>query len=142
MAQSENLNRAHVSVLARRFGEQLKEINLILVYSLDGINGQISLPKLIEAMAELEALQGRSLSKGESERRLQEAQDGAKFASAQVQSGFPVLYAHAAVAIWAAIETFVEDLVVFGLLDDKSLLQKRRISEDSHSIGRIRGTRP
>jgi hypothetical protein len=57
---------------------------------------------------------------------LNQAEETAKFATSQETAGFPVLYAHAVVAIWAAIETFIEDLVVCSLLhyvqkDDENL---------------------
>ena len=64
------------------------------------------------------------MSEEEREKRLSEAKARAKFAIAQIRAGFPVLYSHAIVAIWSAIETFIEDFVVNSLVENQSHLQK------------------
>jgi hypothetical protein len=118
------LKHPEVGKLAGRFQDQIIEIDRILQFSLNGIRSQLAAPKAVEAIAKFKALKGTPMPEDEHQRSLSQAEDRARFAASQKKAGFPVLYSHAVVAIWSAIETFSEDLVVYSLLYDKNYLQK------------------
>lgn len=115
------------SAIFRRFADQVYEINRILSFSMNGIARETAAPKVVEAIESYKEMDGKPSSPEVVEKQRAEAHARAAFAQAQIDSGFPVLYAHATVAIWGAIEVLVEDLVVDGLMSDKKYLEKEAL---------------
>lgn len=97
------------------FSQQVEEIDRILAFSIEGITREKGARQIIDALADWHAASGKPVPTEELEGRRQRAQERAEFASTQIASGFPVLFGHATVALWSALETLVDDIVVASL---------------------------
>jgi len=106
-----------------RATDALDEINRVLHLSIRGIAQMAKSAALVEALENLERDNGEALSK-EAESRIERAQREAQFAQKEVDRGFPVLHAHAVVAIWGVLEAIIEDLVLAYLENEPDLLSQ------------------
>lgn len=123
------------SEFAHRFHDDLHEMEHVLHLSIRGLLQATALPQVVDVLAEYDATRGSTRSPAELEREREEAKAEAAFAAKERERGFPVLYGHAAVALWAALETVFEDAVVATLQDFPELLREKPLAKITIPLG-------
>ncbi len=112
-----------VSATFHRFHDHVHEIDRVLRLCIDGLMSVASSVPLVEALANLDKFEKDDFDSDASARHVDSARRRAEFAQHEIDRGFPILHAHALVAIWGGLEAFVEDLVTVWLSNDASALQ-------------------
>jgi hypothetical protein len=114
--------------------QYIEQINHLLHLSMRNIAQTTKAPALVEAILNLEASdKGTELSEAQ-RARLVEAESDAKFAQLEMEQGFPLLHAHALVAMWGAVEVTINDYLVALLLHDPTALAQEAISKTRISV--------
>lgn len=113
--------------LMQRFEEfanfQLKMVTLINV-ALESLHRFPAHLNLVEAVQEAKRSRGEAVD----DKYLKNARENdAPLIREEVEKGFPFFYSMSAVAIWSAIEAFVEDQLSFCIEADPKLLEKEQI---------------
>ncbi len=108
-----------------RFGKRLAEIHQVLVVSMRGLHdlGR-SFPLVRAVEAHRRATEGRSKR---AERLLELTRQQAALARREVKRDFPLLHAHAIVAIWSALETVAEDALAAHVRADRGVLKNEAL---------------
>jgi hypothetical protein len=88
--------------------------------------------RLAEAMAK------SSFAKTEPE-RVPEAQELSTLATSEVERGFPLLHAHATVALWGSLEVAIDDLVVSWLLNVPGAMSEGKLGQVRLRVAEIEG---
>lgn len=101
--------------------DAVDEIDRVLHLSMRGIANVAASVPLVEALANLDRVRGEG-DPVEAERKIATARREADFAEKEAARDFPVLHAHATVALWGVLEATVEDLVLAYLENDPSCL--------------------
>ncbi len=109
------LHRAH---------EAVHEIDRVLHLSRRGITQIAHSVPLVEALLEVERVRGTAVDPAERQRQIDAARREAEFAQREVEHGYPVLHAHATVALWTTLEVGIEDLVLAHLEHEPKHLAK------------------
>jgi hypothetical protein len=73
---------------------------------------------LVAALADYERFNGEEVDNN----ALKEEKDDADFAQTEVEKGLPILYGQGSIWMWGYLEAFIEDLTVFCLDNDPSLM--------------------
>lgn len=115
-----------------RFAKRLTEIHQILVVSMRGLHDLgCSFPLAQAVEAARRTTEGRS--KG-AEHWLELTRQQATLARREVRRDFPLLHAHAVVAIWSSLETVAEDALVAYVRIDRNVLHNEALKRIRVSI--------
>lgn len=98
--------------LLRRFADYCEEVKLLHRISVRAIAQAKASANLMKAVTDYEGDDTE-----EDKRRLAEMDEDVVLAEKEIEKGFSTVNAQAVVALWAGLETFVEDLVVLWLLN-------------------------
>lgn len=115
----------YAAVPLQRFLDSWKSDFRLLHLSMRGIRVLTGMPGIFQALipgAEPEE-QARLNS------NLTEAKKEAELAENECKTGFPLLHAHALVAMWAALEVAIEDMLVSILLNEPEVLKKEAFAK-------------
>lgn len=110
----------YASAPLRRFLVSWESDFCLLHLSMRGISVLSGRPRVFEALipgAEVEEQEKLSTD-------LREARREAELAENELRMGFPLLHAHALVAMWSALEAAIEDMLVGILLNEPDVLRK------------------
>jgi hypothetical protein len=107
--------------------DRTERLGQLLHLSMKGISMIRAVPKMIEAIAKAEGGEGE-----DRQERKEMAEKEAELARREVSEGFPVLHAHATIALWSALESSVRLFVVRWLQHYKpamgvEIVQKLRV---------------
>jgi hypothetical protein len=106
-----------------RFLSFVTEDHVLLHLSISGILMLSKHDKLAEVLYETRDNQ----EDVEEAAQLKESRRVAALARQEIERGFPLLHAHATVALWSALESLVEDIAVSWLANDPTTLQLDRV---------------
>lgn len=95
-------------------------------------------PKAIEALAEYDKLKG-VFDDGDTQRRLEEAQQDADLAQSEIDNGFPVLHEQALISLWGSLEALVKTVVVAWLSNDPTCFKAKEFEKLKVSLGDYMG---
>lgn len=98
----------------------VEEADQVLRMSMTGISMLQAVPQAVKAIAK--ATGGESTD--EFQRKLEQADQQALLAAAQVGAGFPLLYGHATVAIWGVLEATIPKMVTYWLCDNPEAISQ------------------
>lgn len=104
--------------------DYLAETNEVLELCLQGLSHVQTMPGLAEALEGYDSGTPTQVLLP----KLQDLRRRAGLAKAEIERGFPVLHAHASVALWGTLDALVADLVLACLLNDSALLKAERFS--------------
>lgn len=114
-----------VSKPFRRFVDFLDEIHQVLTLSAQGITQISRMVPLAEALADLaehDRLRSEADPSGDdSEPDLHLTRQQAELAQTEIDRDFPLLHGHSVVAIWSALESLAEDVLVSHLKNCASI---------------------
>lgn len=126
--EDKNSIYAHLKPILARHLDYIDEMHTVLGLSIQGIEGiKLLLPGL-----------AKSYECGDMEPNLSEDRRNdirtnlaarTALASEEIERGFPVLYSHATVALWSAVEAFSTDLAVGLLKYEPDLLTHKALSK-------------
>lgn len=105
--------------------EQGKQIDDILVISMRGISALRAMPKVMKVLMKVEG--EMESPNGPRPEHLELAEREAQLATTEVDRGFPLLHAHAAVALWGSLEVLVEDFLVAWLANTPDALRNEAL---------------
>jgi hypothetical protein len=118
----------HLKPILQRHLDYIEEMHAVLEMSIQGIS---SLKMLLPGIAK--AYERGDLERDISDERLSEISMNmaarTDLASAEIERGFPILYSHATVALWSAVEAFSADLAVGLLKYDAKLFTHKNLSK-------------
>lgn len=121
-----------VTSTIRRFIAHVTELNRVLAICMDGISHMSASVPLASAVFQLrKERRVRGFDSRVENKRLREFKNRATFGRSETRKGFPVIHAHATVALWGALEAFAEDFVVAHLESEPELL-------DTHTLSTVR----
>ena len=89
------------------FLEETKQLDQLLSLAIRGISMLQAVPKMVDAVAKAEGIQGEP--KHAEDKKM--AQELASLARNEVEENFPLLHAHNLVAIWALLEALIRTFV-------------------------------
>lgn len=114
--------------ILKSFSSRFHEIDTLLKASVSSISREINSVDLVKALADLDKYDTKSdkISK-EYEENIKNAEYIAKFAKEQVDSGFPILYANAVIAMWTSLETLIEDILYHQFINNPKYLKSEII---------------
>ena len=124
------------------FLSEIQKIDRVLRISIDGIRALSESVPLHEALAELDRIDGKITDASEQERHLEAVRERTAFAKEEVENGFATIHGQATVALWGALESFVEDLAIFYLQNEPSLLRDPTFSGIRVSLAEFEATDP
>jgi len=122
------MKNPRVMAVLKRFANDIEQANRILHLSMVGLRYVSKMGPLVKAAADYEKLSSSDIT--DTEPDIESVREQAEFAQKEIDSGFPILFSHAAIACWGFIEATVEDFVVSLLMTEPNLLtneQLRRI---------------
>jgi hypothetical protein len=105
-----------------RFFDFVDEAHRVLMLSMRGIASLRAAGLGAEALLQLDLAKDARQRTPADEERLAEAKELASLAESEVDKGFPLLHAHAVVAVWGALEALVDDVLVVWLCKRPQLL--------------------
>jgi hypothetical protein len=111
-----------------RFIDYIDETDRILYLCMQGLVHMTKLPALAEAVIDFDP-QSPESTEPEERAHLEGTHQRAKFSAEEIERGFPVLHAHAVVALWAALEALVSDLMVTWLLNESAVLSNGQFAK-------------
>lgn len=126
--EDKNSLDVHLKPILARHLDYIDEMHTVLGLSIQGIEGlKLLLPGLAKSY------ECGDMEPNISEDRMNEIRTNmaarTTLASAEIERGFPVLYSHATVALWGAVEDFSNDLAVGLLKYEPDLLTHKVLSK-------------
>ena len=106
-------------VTIRRFIKQSERLSHVTRLSAAGISSLTEAPELIEATAE--AL--KKVDTEDHKNQLKSAREDAELAQHEIDTGFPLLFSHATVALWSFLELMLRATVVSWLRNEPKTMQ-------------------
>jgi hypothetical protein len=97
------------------FVDRIQAIDRVLHLSRTGIARLAPMVELVRELVDLERDEDPTGDEGQRRKKIERAEEEASMAKSELGSDFPVLHAQASVALWSALESFVEDLAVAGM---------------------------
>jgi hypothetical protein len=115
----------HAAVPLQLFVSTWKRNGHLLHLSMRGISILTSMPGIFSTLIENSGLEEKAQLASD----LAEAKKEAQLAEEECKTGFPLLHAHALVAMWAALEAAIEDMLVGILLNEPETLKKEAFAK-------------
>jgi hypothetical protein len=113
------------------FGDQVVRQYELLQLSKMGIDGIRGLPRLVEVLAKNDHTRDDAAK----QHRLENAQQQAELAQREVDEGFPLLHAYAALAMWSSLEASVRLFLARWLEHSKGALEVKAVQKLRVRIG-------
>jgi hypothetical protein len=113
--------------LTNSFGPFIKfaeETNRVLHISIKGIYQISQQMPLLKALDNLERVRAENAMKPFQPKDFQFAETETEFARQEIEKGFSLLYAHALVSIWSAMEALFEDVLVGHIIHEPEILKE------------------
>jgi len=114
----------------RNFMEQTDRIGQLLNLSIKGISILRGMPKIVEVLAKIEKGSAK-----EAKDSLESAKKEAELAQREVDEGFPLLHAQAAIALWSALEATVRLFIARWLQNYRQAMEVEIIQRLRVKIG-------
>jgi len=108
--------------------DYVHDADRILDLCVEGLTYVSRRPGLVEALVDVDRLDGTAPPEDEIQHLLDSTRERAKFAAQEIECGFPTLHAHTVVALWGALDALVSDLMTSALLNEPSVLAGERFA--------------
>jgi len=108
-----------------RFLNQSERLGHVVRLSVHGISGLLGVPRLVEVLAKV---QGKNDTETHA-KRLANAREEADLAKREIDTGFPILYSNAIVALWSLLEAMLRANVVAWLKNEPRSLEVETIAK-------------
>jgi hypothetical protein len=120
------------------FFAYVTEIDRVLHLCMRGLSGVTARPAMMETLRSVEDIitddrKSAKITRGD----IAVAKREAAWAKREREFGFPVLHAHATVALWGAVEVLVEDVCIARLKRKPELLESEELGRLTIPLGRF-----
>lgn len=122
--------RSPYSQFRRRFEEEVRFFHLS-ISSLGQVARSLPLAEIAFELAKEEP----DYVPAKAEKAIERSREEVRWATEEIDRGYPILHSHAVVALWSILEVLVEDLVVAWLANRREEWQKDEISKLRIDIG-------